>query len=304
MVKSLSVLLLTLFFMSCTTTKPREKTLEKKEYYALRGINLSYEGKYLEAIKELEIAYKKDPENPIVLRELGYSFGELGNLEKSKYYYEKALYLNSEDQISINNLARISYREGNYSVAENYLERISKDSIDVETLKLRGLIAYQNKDYETAYIYMRDALTLEENLDMELYKDFVEVMFETNRVTELYQTMEDGYDKYSSNRSYILGYTNLLSEKFNENNKAIRILKRYVAENGGEDLIYIQLARISLLNSDNETSRKAIDLVSDRYRYDIEYLRLKSEVLNKSGMKKKAIEIDKVIEELEKGSGV
>lgn len=296
--KKILLIITVILITACTSTKPATKNMDKEEYYVLRGINLSYEGKYLEALQQLEMAYKKNSKNPITLRELGLVYGELGNLDKSEEFYKRALTEDPRDQVSLNNLARIKYVKGDLKGAEDYLAKISKDSIDGEVLKLRGFIAAQRGEYDEAYPYLRDAIMVENEHDVELYRVYSLVMIENKKFKELYQTLEDGYSKYGNNSSYVLAYTSLLSERFGEDDKSLRVLKRYMAENGGEDPIYMQIAKIGLSAGEVGTARKAVEMVSDRYKYDHEYLILKRDIMAETGNTAEVDRINKLIEQL------
>lgn len=296
--KKIFILLTLIFITACSNNKPKEKNLDKEEYYILRGINLSQEGKNLEALQEFEKAYNKNSDNPVTLRELGLVYGELGNLEKSEFFYKKAIENDDTDQVSLKNLGLINYANGDYDEAEKYVEMVSKDSIDVLVLKLRGFIAAKNGDSEKAYPMLKEALLIDEYMDLELYSVYSSVVLQEKKFMELYQVLEDGYEKYPSERSYVLFYTTMLSEKFGEDKKATRVLKRYMAENGGGDLLYMQLAKISLKAGESTTARKSIGMVSDRYRYDLEYLKLKKQVMENLGETGEVNKIEKLIEQL------
>jgi len=296
--KKIFILLTLIFITACSNNKPQGKNLDKEEYYILRGINLSQEGKNLEALQEFEKAYNKNSDNAVTLRELGLVYGELGNLERSEFFYKKAIENDDTDQVSLKNLGLLNYANGDYDEAEKYVEKVSKDSIDVLVLKLRGFIAAKKGDSEKAYPMLKEALLTDEYLDLELYSVYSSVVLQEKKFMELYQTLEDGYEKYPAERSYVLFYTTMLSEKFGEDKKATRVLKRYMAENGGGDLLYMQLAKISLKAGEDTTARKSIGMVSDRYRYDLEYLKLKKQVMENLGETGEVNKIEQLIEQL------
>ena len=291
------IFLILILVTACTSNKPT-RNLDKEEYYILRGINLSQEGKYLEALQEYKKAYAKESKNPITLREMGLVYGELGNLEKAEEFYEKAIKEDKNDQVSYKNLALINYSNEDYDKAEEYLDMVSKDSVDILTLKLKGLIAAKKGEREAAYKILNEAILMDTYLDIELYTVYGQVMIDEKKFMELYQTLEDGYSEYEDDRSYILFYTSFLSERFGENKKSERILKRYMAEYGGGDLVYMQLAKICLAADNGNTARKSIEMVSDRYRYDVGYLNLRKQVMEKVGNAQEVEKIEKLIKQM------
>ncbi|MGL4392947.1 MAG: hypothetical protein ACRCSK_05895, partial [Fusobacteriaceae bacterium] len=55
--------------LGCSNNLAKNNSFENNEKYTLlRGMNLSQEGKYLEAIRELNLARARNPENIMVLR--------------------------------------------------------------------------------------------------------------------------------------------------------------------------------------------------------------------------------------------
>ncbi len=301
--RKISFILLTLIFITaCSNSRPATKNLDKEEYYILRGINLSQEGKYLEALQEYEKAYAKNSKNPITLRELGLVYGELGNFKKAEDFYKRAVAEDESDQVSYKNLALINYAKGDYDEAKKYLEMVSKDAIDVLTLKLRGFIAAKEGRREEAYPVLKEALLVDEHLDLELYTVYSQVMIDERKFMELYQTLEDSYKKYGNDRSYILFYSSMLSERFGEDQKAVRVLKKYLAENGGGDLLYMQLAKVALSAGNETTAKNSIGMVSDRYKYDVKYLELKREVMKRIGDTEEVERIDKLLKQISQGN--
>lgn len=296
--KKIFYIFLTFIIVGCTSTNKQTRNLDKEEYYVLRGINLSQEGKYLEALGEYEKAYEKNSKNPITLREMGLVYGQLGNFDKAEEFYKMAIAEDDTDQVSYKNLALINYSRGEYEEAEEYLYKVSKDSIDILTIKLKGFIAAKRGDRETAYKLLSEAVLVDTHLDVELYTVYSQIMLDEKKFMELYQTLEDGYEKYPDERSYVLFYTTFLSDRFGENRKAVRVLKRYMAENGGGDLLYMQLAKISLSAGEGHTARKSIELVSDRYKYDIGYLNLKKQVMEEIGNDSEVEKIEKLLEQM------
>ena len=63
------------------------------------------------ALKQIEVAHKLQPEDPLVLHNLGLIYDSLGRRKEARQFYEASLRLNQDDGVVLNNLA--------YLIAEN-----------------------------------------------------------------------------------------------------------------------------------------------------------------------------------------
>jgi Flp pilus assembly protein TadD len=284
--------------VACTNTT--STNTDKEEYYVIRGMNYSQEGKTLEALREFEKAYGKNNENIITVREMALAYAQLADYEKSEEFYKKALALDPRDQASIKNLALLNYVKKDYDKADEYLESVSKDSIDTMVLKLRGFILFKNGDADKAYTLLKNSMLMEDGLDMEFYNIYSQVLLKKSKYMELYRTLEYAYEKYPEDKNYIIFYTRVLANNYSEYDKAEQILKRYVAVNGTDDVLLLQIAKISMANGDVLTAENSIKMISDKYKYDIEYLNLKKDVLDKTNRTDEAEKVKVLIKQLTK----
>src|SRR3712207_9584164 len=71
---------------------------EDWEYSFIRALNYEEKNEVEKAIQELEKSREIRPEDPYILRELGYCYGKKGNIEKAKECYEKVLEHYPEDE--------------------------------------------------------------------------------------------------------------------------------------------------------------------------------------------------------------
>lgn len=87
---------------------------EHWEYSFIRALNYEEKEEIDKAIDELEISRKLRPEDPLILRELGYCYGKKGKFMKAKECYEKVLELYPEDENALQNLSFLNtVLEGN-----------------------------------------------------------------------------------------------------------------------------------------------------------------------------------------------
>ncbi|MGL4402926.1 MAG: tetratricopeptide repeat protein [Fusobacteriaceae bacterium] len=288
--KILMVLTLILF-VGCSNSESRGgKLMDKEQYYILRGMNNAQEGKYLDAIKELKVAYNKNPKNIVTLRELAYCYGELGDLEEAKKIYGEALKLDPKDLVSIKNIAYINYLHKNYQATRDYLKEIPEKLRDEYSYKLYGYLYLNEKDYDRAYENLRMAVSLNRSFDPELIEKYVEVLRIKKRTSETYRYLDENYELYKNRKDYIIIYSEKLSENFSELRKAERALKRYLAENNQDDEVILELAKNNIEQGKYSEVLKILSLVSSKNSYDSKYLNYKKiaeERLKKNQIKKK-----------------
>jgi tetratricopeptide (TPR) repeat protein len=91
-------------------------------YYA-RGAALERAGLWSEAERDLQYALNLDPDQPLVLNYLGYSWVDRGeNLSEALSMIERAVELMPDDGFIVDSLGWAHYRIGNYDLAATYLE--------------------------------------------------------------------------------------------------------------------------------------------------------------------------------------
>lgn len=273
----------TLFGCSNSTNSGRtSKYNDKEEYFLLRGENYSQEGKYIEAIKEFEEAYKKNPKNVIVLLELGYCYAELGDQEASISYYQKALLREPKNPIALKNLAYMNYKNKNFKASEQYLGMFPKNLDDSFVLKLKGFLAIENKKYETAYDYLAKAHSLTTQYNEELYVRSAEVLRALKQDNVLYTFLENKYAVHKNNPQFIAFYASTLDKNYNELLSSERVLKRYMAENPKNDALLILLAKNNLKQSKSTQAANILTLVSNRSLYTPQYLEVKEQLAQRN----------------------
>ena len=102
-------------------TKP-----QKKDWYLYYSRGMAYERskKWENAEKDLLMALKLYPNQPLVLNYLGYSWIDFGiNLEKAEVYIQKAIDIRPNDGYFVDSLGWAFYRKGEYEKAVVELEK-------------------------------------------------------------------------------------------------------------------------------------------------------------------------------------
>lgn len=271
--KKIFFLLGILLLGGCSGADKKEKNLIQDDYTFIKGVNLYHKGKKKEALKEYEQIYKNNSKNLMVMKEMAIVNCELGNKETAIYYLEKAYEIAPNDESVIKNLANVYYRDKQFERAEKYLNMFPKNSNDNDILKLRGYIAYEKSDYEKSYNYLKEVQ--EEKYDMRLYHTIKNNLIKLNKKEILYSLFNKKYENYKNERDYVILYCNSLSTVFNEKDSSAKILIRYISEYGGDDELFLILSTLYLENGEEEKAFNSFKLISDSYKYKLEYIELK-----------------------------
>jgi tetratricopeptide (TPR) repeat protein len=99
-------------------------TPERWSLYYSRGIALERAGQWQRAEADLQHALELEPDQPLVLNYLGYSWIDRGEkLRRGLKMIEKAVELRPEDGYIVDSLGWAHYKLGDYSAAVQYLEK-------------------------------------------------------------------------------------------------------------------------------------------------------------------------------------
>ncbi|MGE5810207.1 MAG: tetratricopeptide repeat protein, partial [Ignavibacteria bacterium] len=125
-----------------------EVTLDKKRRYAsILYLNKEYQ-KSIEILKDV---IKSEPDNPVAVRMLAYSYFKLNEIENSKNYFQKLFSLPSVEYLSTDyeNYAQLLLQTGNDSLAVEYLGKLyDKDSTRTDVLGKISVICYQKRNWD------------------------------------------------------------------------------------------------------------------------------------------------------------
>lgn len=106
---------------------------------------------YTEAINILKDVIQKQPDNPIAVRTMAYSYLRLGDTQNSMLYFQKLFELTSVDYLSTDyeNYADLLDKTGNDSLAVEYLYKVfDKDSTRKDVLGEISVMQFKNKKWD------------------------------------------------------------------------------------------------------------------------------------------------------------
>ena len=272
-----------LIFTACTSSevKSTHKEDTKEEYYILKGINYAREGNYTKALKEYEKAYQKNEDNIITIKEIARTYVKLGDYDRGIYYYSRALKIDGKDQESLRNTGYIYFLKGDLKKSLVYLNKVSPEGINAETIKLKAYLLYKERDLKNAYKNFKQVFSQEKQLDLVYYKIYSELLNDMGKKEELRVFLEKGMGKYNSDRDFVIFYSYAVGEYFGEYALGEKEIKRYIVSYGGSDSLYMTLAYMIYNQKEYAQAESALKLVSYRERYNKDYLELEERLREK-----------------------
>lgn len=269
------------FLMSCSnSTKKENEFSDKNEYYILRGINYSQNKDYKNAIKELEVVYKRDKKNIMAMRELAYCYIEIGEKNKAIEIYEEVLNYDKKDEITLKNLSYLYYEKNNFEASKQYLLLIPNDKNDMFVHKMRGYLYFEEKNYNLSYDELIKVILIDNEYDDVLYKRVIILLKVLNKKDEMYQILEKNYRVYNKNRDYIIIYSNTMAQEFKENEKAKISIKRYLIDNCNDTDMLLSLVELEMSSENYEKANELLKFVKEEYKHNEKYLNIVNALKN------------------------
>ena len=146
-----------LFLTSCASSHGKEEALLHLEM----GSAFLQSGRYPDALRELLLAEKADPTNPIVQNNLGLTYFIRERSDVAQKHLRKAVELKPEYTEARNNLARVLIELGQYDKAISELKTVMKDLTygDIsKSLTNLGLAYFKKGQYQDAKKRLSEAL--------------------------------------------------------------------------------------------------------------------------------------------------
>lgn len=261
----ISILLLILvFFISCSKVKINKEG----DYALLRGINFSQQENYEKAMEEYQKSFDINPQNIILLKEMGYTYYQFGNYKKAEEYWLMALSIDNKDENLIKNLVTLYYEMGEYSKSRE----IIKNSYNPKAAyykKIDALINYRENKLEESYKLFKE-INVEE-LDEKSILIYFEILKKLNKKEELYYLLKSSYPYFSKDKRYLIEYSKILSNDYQLNDESEKVLLNYLIENGNDDEILLQLSMLYLKMGKKDKSDQVFKLIYEKEIFNLNY---------------------------------
>lgn len=177
--------------------KEAEDLIKKKDY--AKAFNIAkdlYDAKdYNNVIKILMNLKEKDKNNKKVIELLGDAYNSTRVYELALGLFQEAEKLDSTDINLKFKIAKIFFRNQEYTDAANkFLEILSYDSTNTKALEELGYLLYAAKEYSSAVIYLSKLLNYEKKLD--IYQYAVKSYLKIRNYQKAYDYAKEGLEKY------------------------------------------------------------------------------------------------------------
>ena len=137
------------------------------------GIEYMKQGKYENALKNLEKAKEADPVYPPIYNVLGLLYQQLGDSKKAEHNFKRALSLNNNDSPTLNNYGSFLCQQGRLEEAEKTFLRAAANPLYESpeiAITNAGLCLSNNQREADAEKYYREALQLNPQVPQALIK--------------------------------------------------------------------------------------------------------------------------------------
>ena len=241
--------------IGCSNTK----IAKEAEYSLLRGVNYSQQKEYSKAMAEYEKSYVINPNNIILLKELGYCYYQFGDYEKAEKFWLKGLDISPKDENIIKNLATLYYEQRKFDKSLKIMQS-AYNLNDSYYLRLKALIMAESNKTEAAYRVFQKMNT--EDFDISSSLKYMEILKKLNKKDELYYFMKNSYPFFQNDRDYILEYAQNLEVIYSLNREAEKVLLNYIVENGNDESVIFYLNNLYLKNGNKEKAEDILKLIS------------------------------------------
>lgn len=264
-----------LIFFGCSNVNSYKNS---SNHNILKGINLYSQGNKIEALNEYNRLLKNNSKNIVILREMGIIESQLGYYTSAKKRFFKILEIDPNDVESIRNLTYIYFIEKKYNMVIIYGNKIPKGiRIDQDNIVLAHSY-YENKKYkESILIFNKIKREIIYN-NLELGMSFLDTLVKNEDKELLFCELKKIDITKDTNPELIIFISQIYSEKLNDYEKSENILKEYLNDGVLNDKVLLTLAKLYYKVGKKKECRNVINMISDDYKYNLEYIEIKTYV--------------------------
>lgn len=170
----LSICVVLLFFVIACATTPKDP-MERLTASQLQEMGEKYlaAGNLAQALQFLTMANQKDPNNPMILYELGLAFDERGLPDQALNYYQAALKLKPDFSDVYNAMGRLYASRNQLDKAEAAFKQAFNNpfyALPHLPLYNLGLVSEKRNDLTTALFYFQEAVRIQPSYDVAHYR--------------------------------------------------------------------------------------------------------------------------------------
>jgi Flp pilus assembly protein TadD len=202
-VKKLALIALTLCALLPGAARGQNKAADAAAQQNARGAALLKDGKFEEAVAELQKAADAAPTSAVIQSNLAYAYDRQGRTEEAVAAYRKALELDPKNTIVRNNLANLYSKQGLYEdAAREYEDLVQRDpgnttaKANLDAMVKNKTVLQERKDQTSSAVQGADAKPKDPQAAYNAARVYARLGDADQALTWLNKALDLGYDQF------------------------------------------------------------------------------------------------------------
>jgi superkiller protein 3 len=202
-VKKLALIALTLCALLPGAARAQDKAADAAAQQNARGAALLKDGKFDEAVAELQKAAEAAPKSAVIQSNLAYAYDRQGRTEEAVAAYRKALELDPKNAIVRNNLANLYSKQGLYEdAAREYEDLVQRDpdnataKANLDAMLKNKSVLQERKDQVSSAVQGADAKPKDPQAAYNAARVYARLGDADQALTWLNKALDLGYDQF------------------------------------------------------------------------------------------------------------
>ncbi|PZR21264.1 MAG: cytochrome C biosynthesis protein [Flavobacterium psychrophilum] len=229
---------------------------------------------YDKAIKSLEKCLAKEPQNPVILHELGKNYLSLKNYPEAEKAFLKARDLDPKNRWYWQSLYDVYYETKDFNKSIPVVQKLTEWRKEFYQEDLVSLYMYTQQFDKALDLINEMEQTVGMSEKREMYK--LQILSDSKYKKPQKETLEEAIKKNPKEESNYLELIYLYSES-NQEQKAQEVAKKLEKEIPGSDWAQVSLFKFNLNNNDGKKAAESMFRVLDSKKID---RKIKHRVLN------------------------
>jgi len=202
-VKKLALIALTLCALLPGAARGQNKAADAAAQQNARGATLLKDGKFEEAVAELQKAADAAPTSAVIQSNLAYAYDRQGRTEEAVAAYRKALELDPKNTIVRNNLANLYSKQGLYEdAAREYEDLVQRDpgnataKANLEAMVKNKAVLQEKKEQTSSAVQGADSKPKDPQAAYNAARVYARLGDADQALTWLNKALDLGYDQF------------------------------------------------------------------------------------------------------------
>jgi Flp pilus assembly protein TadD len=201
--KKLALIALTLCALLPGAARGQNKAADAAAQQNARGAALLKDGKFEEAVAELQKAADAAPTSAVIQSNLAYAYDRQGKTEEAVAAYRKALELDPKNTIVRNNLANLYSKQGLYEdAAREYEDLVQRDpdnttaKANLDAMVKNKAVSQERKDQVSSALQGADSKPKDPQAAYNAARVYARLGDADQALTWLNKALDLGYDQF------------------------------------------------------------------------------------------------------------